>query len=388
MRVLVAFDKFKDALTAQNACQIAAAALRECRPEWTVDCCPLADGGEGFVDVLTEAVCGEHQTIQVMGPRGWLVDAQIGWVAEENIPARARQLLEAAARDTGTSRSRYVAVIEMAQASGLALLTPEQRDPWTTTSFGTGQMIRAAAEQGAAAIVLGVGGSATNDLGLGALTALGWSAMDAAGFRIARPTPDQWSGVHRLEGKVVALPPLRIACDVTNPLLGPTGATATYGPQKGLRAERVTDMEKRIAHMATRMEEHVRTRSDHRNTAGSGAAGGIAFGLLTAAGAQLVSGFDLVSAWCDLDERVQRADIVITGEGSFDQTSWAGKGPGAIAHHAVALGKQVHVFAGRVDARPESAMSLHAITPEGVPLDKALSAAEANLAATVRSVFA
>jgi glycerate 2-kinase len=387
MRVLVAFDKFKDALTAQAACRAAATALRECRPDWEVDCCPLADGGEGFVDVLTAAARGERHSMQVVGPRGDGVEATLGWVAEENVPSEALRLLQVARRP-GAPQTQRLAVIEMAQASGLGLLAPEQRDPWRTTSFGTGQMIRAASAQGAAAIVLGVGGSATNDLGLGALTALGWSALDAAGRRLPSTTPDQWIHVQRLEGNVMALPPLHIACDVTNPLLGPTGATATYGPQKGLRPESAANLEQQAAQMASRMEAHARAGIEHRNTPGSGAAGGIAFGLLTAAGARLVSGFDLVAAWCDVEARVRAADIVITGEGRFDKTSWSGKGPGAVARRAVALGKHAHVFAGRVDAWPEPAISWHAITPDGVPLRAALATAQANLTATVRSVFA
>lgn len=384
MRVLVACDKFKDALTALGACETVAAALRTCHADWTVDCCPLADGGEGFVDVLTAAAHGAFESLKVAGPRGAAVDARLGWVVEENIPERARQLLGVVGAG---ETSRRIAVIEMAQASGLALLSHGQRDPWHTTSAGTGQMIRAAAGRGAAVIVLGIGGSATNDLGVGALTALGWSALDSSGQPVEPPTPGHWPRVHRFAGSLVSLPALRIACDVTNPLLGPAGATATYGPQKGLRAESVAAMEQQVAGMAARVEAHAGIGSGHRDTPGSGAAGGLAFGLCVAAGAQLVSGFELVSAWCDLDARLARADIVITGEGRFDQTSWAGKGPGAIARRAVALGKEVHVFAGRVDVPADPAMTLHAITDEGVSLREALAGAQNNLSRAVETVF-
>jgi glycerate kinase len=340
--------------------------------------------------VLTEAAEGEWRTTWATGPRGETVEARIGRIEEKNIPEAALQLLGVGPLgDVKTPRHGHIAVIEMAQASGLALVPAERRNPWWTTSFGAGEMIRAASEQGAAGIVLGVGGSATNDLGLGALTALGWRAVDRAGKPLWGPPPAQWGAVRHLEGTAMSLPPLRIACDVTNPLLGPDGATAIYGPQKGLSAETAAAMEQAVAEMAARMEAHAGGGADHRNTPGAGAAGGIAFGLMTAAGARIVSGFDLVAAWCDLETRIRRADIVITGEGRFDRTSWAGKGPGAIARRAAELGKRVHVFAGAVvNAPADGVASFHAITPAGVPLDAALAATRANLAATTRAVFA
>ena len=168
MRVLVGFDKFKDTLSAPQACRAAAGALRRRHPDWRIDLCPLTDGGDGFAVLLTEAAGGRMMTVPVSGPRGGLVEAGLGLVAEAQIPPAARRLLSSAE----AASARSVAVLEMAAASGLALLPPAQRDPWFTSTYGTGQLIRAAAEMGAAAILLGVGGSATNDLGLGALAAL------------------------------------------------------------------------------------------------------------------------------------------------------------------------------------------------------------------------
>ena len=252
MRVLLAFDKFKDSLTARQACDLAALVLRNRHRDWSLDFCPLADGGEGFAEILTSAAGGQMTRLPVAGPRGNSIEAAFGLVSLGQIPPAARTLL---ALDSSThapspsplaprpspaaplASDARVAVIEMAAASGLALLPPESRDPWQTTTHGTGELIRAAAAAGAAGVLLGVGGSATNDLGLGALGALGLEFRSARGENVQPPLPAHWAGIAQIAGAVPAsIPPFRIACDVTNPLLGPHGAAAIYGPQKGLRA--------------------------------------------------------------------------------------------------------------------------------------------------------
>jgi glycerate kinase len=392
MRVLLAFDKFKDSLTAPAACAHTAAALRARHPDWTLDLCPLADGGEGFCEILTHAAGGTVETHTVTGPRGGPVPATIGFVRLENIPAAARALLALDIGHCSLDIPPTVAVVEMASASGLALLAAHQRDPWQTHTHGTGELIRlAAARPGVAAILLGVGGSATHDLGLGALAALGLTFSTAHGEFIAPPIPAQWPHIAHLSGHLPAapaLPPIRIACDVTNPLLGPHGAAATYGPQKGLRPADLARLDHESARLALLLCAYAQRPDSLMDTPGAGAAGGIAFGLMAATGAQLLPGFDLVSAWLDLERKLAAADLVITGEGRFDDTSLTGKGPGAVAARALALGKPVHVFAGAVTtlaARPH--LSLHAITPPGTPLDAALRDAQSFLAARVREVF-
>lgn len=384
VRVLIAFDKFKDSLSAAQACDVAARALRGRLREWTLDLCPLTDGGEGFAEILTAAAGGTLHRLPVHGPRGGLVTAQLGLVPRAKIPAAAQALLGL------ESASGPIAVVEMAQASGLALLPPELRDPWETTSYGTGQLIRAAAELGAAGVVLGVGGSATNDLGLGALAALGFEFRDEAGNKLRPPLPAQWPRLTRIEGEAFAsLPPLRIACDVANPLLGPQGCAAIYGPQKGLRAEDRPRLEAESARLADLLCAHGGQPPDLRNAPGAGAAGGISFGLMVAARARLCPGSDLVAAWLDLDRRLAAADLVLTGEGRFDASSLAGKGPGALAVRALALGKTVHVFAGAVALDPPPAgLQAHAITAAGTPLAQALREAPASLAMAVQRVFA
>lgn len=389
MRVLLAFDKFKDALTAREACEIAGRALAERSPAWSFDVCPLADGGEGFGEILTAAAGGETRRYPVTGPRGTLVDAAIGFVPLQQIPSGARQLLGLAGEPAGDKLRERVALIEMASASGLALLAEGERDPWRTTTVGTGQLIRHAVEEDVALILLGVGGSATHDLGLGALAALGLEFHAGDGQCVQPPTPEQWSRIARLAGRVPAgVPPIRIACDVTNPLLGARGAAATYGPQKGLLATDLARLEHASGRMALLLCHHCQQPDSLMDAPGAGAAGGIAFGLMAAAGAQLLPGFDLVSAWLDLERRVAAADIVITGEGRFDDSSLSGKGPGAVAARALALGKRVHVFAGAVSARSShDGLSLHAVTPPGTLLERALRETPLNLRRAVQDAF-
>lgn len=387
MRVLIAFDKFKGSLSAAQACELGARALRGRQPGWQLDPCPLTDGGEGFVDILTTAVRGRHMVLDVSGPRGGLVAASIGLAMQSQIPASIRPWLRLP--EQGGNSGRPVAIIEMAAASGLSLLPPAQRDPWQTTTYGTGQLIRAAAELGCAAILLGVGGSATNDLGLGALSALGFEFRDGDGAKIRPPIPLHCDRIARIEGEVFSsIPPICIACDVANPLLGPDGTSAVYSPQKGLRPEDRPRLEATMERIACMLVDHCGQPSNLSETPGTGAAGGLSFGLMAGARAHLVPGFDLVSAWLGLDARIAAADIVITGEGCFDTTSLSGKGPGAVAARAHALGKAVHVFAGRIGSDlPPAVWQLHAITPAGYRFEEAKLEAPALLQRSIQAEF-
>ncbi|MDQ5979438.1 MAG: glycerate 2-kinase [Verrucomicrobiota bacterium] len=355
MHALVAFDKFKDGLSAAAACEIAVGALQARHPDWTFDLCPLTDGGESFAEIMTGAAGGRMDYHVVRGPLGEPVRAGIGCV-------RAACLSAAVWSRLTLSGSETVAVIGMASASGLELVPAAQRNPWLTSTRGTGELIALAHRAGADVILLGVGGSATNDLGLGALSALGWSfARD--------PIPANWAALRFMEGRT-ELPPVFIACDVVNPLLGPQGATATFGPQKGLAPADVPRLEAEAARLAARLCDAAGKPRSLVETPGSGAAGGIAFGLMVAAGARLTPGFDLVADWLGLEKRIAAADLVITGEGRFDATSLAGKGPGSLVRTARSLGNMAHVFAGSLGL-PEDKFH-HAITPPGMPLGEAL----------------
>jgi glycerate kinase len=386
MRALVAFDKFKDSLTAPAACACAVEALALAHPSWSVATCPLTDGGDGFAAILTHAAGGEIHTARVTGPRGQLVEAAFGLVRLKSIPPAARALLDL----PGTlPANTTLALIEMATASGLALLSPGERDPWQTTSRGTGELIAYAAKLGAQAVLLGVGGSATNDLGLGALGALGLRFIGEAHHEAPLPVPAVWDQILKLEGRVQA-PVIRIACDVANPLLGPQGCSAVYGPQKGLAAADLPRMEAAAARLAGMLCAHTGASESAPASPGAGAAGGIAFGFMTAAGARLLPGADFVAAWLDVEAKLAATDFVITGEGRFDESSLSGKGPGALALRALALGKPVHVFAGQIapPPKPPAALHLHAITPAGMPLAEALVAAPQLLKQAVQTTFA
>ncbi len=386
MRALIAFDKFKDALGAPAAC---AAAARGLGIAVQTDLCPLADGGEGFCEIFTKAAGGEIREATVTGPLGALVEAKWGLVRYDKLPAAARALLPIENRESKIENPTTVAVVELAQASGLALLPPEQRDPWFTTTRGTGELIKLAAEQGAAAILLGVGGSATHDVGAGALTALGLEFQREDGSAIANPVPDTWPMLVKVGGTVRAgLPPVFVACDVTNPLMGTFGAASVFAPQKGLREEDFTRLEYMTGRVAAMLCAQAKKHPLLCETPGAGAAGGIAFGLHCAIDAKLVPGFDLFAAWFDLDARLRAADVVLTGEGRFDDSSLSGKGPGAIARRALELGKKVHVFAGQVAVTEKPAgLQLHAITPSSAELASALAGTEINLTAAVRRTF-
>ena len=381
MRVLIAFDKFKDALTARQASETTADVLRAKHPDWTLDLCPLTDGGEGFTETLTIATSGRLELAEVMGPRGRRIPAPIGYIDQSRIPATARACLAIENRESRIEDS--LAVVGLASASGIELLTRDQRDPWQTTTFGTGELLVRADAKKAGAILLGVGGSATNDLGLGALAALGFKFFAANGTPVAVPTPDTWARISRIEPATLDLPPIFIACDVTNPLLGPLGATATFGPQKGLMPADVPRLEAEMGRMAALLCAACGRSLSLADQPGTGATGGFPFGLMVGAGAQLVPGFDLVSAWLDLPARLAAADLVLTGEGRFDATSLAGKGPGSLVREARRLGKTAHVFAGSIDLPSLSGVEGHAITPPGLPLAEALPRTAELLAAAM-----
>ena len=378
MRVLLAFDKFKDALTARQAGEAAAAALRAKHPDWELDLCPLTDGGDGFCETLCANLGERIEPIEVRGPRGTPVLSTVGFVPASALTTKARKWFPAGA-------DGEIAVVDLASASGLALLTPAQRDPWHTTTFGTGELLDYARHEKTNAILLGIGGSATNDLGLGALAALGFKFLDAAGVEIGDLAPATWERIARIVPAALNLPPIFIACDVTNPLLGPRGATATFGPQKGLSAVDGPRLEAQLARMAALLCEACGRPLALADTPGAGAAGGIGFGLMVAADAKLVAGFDLVSDWLDLPRRIAAADLVLTGEGRYDATSLGGKGPGRIAAEARRLGKRVYVFAGSLGIAADA--DHHAITPADLPVLHALPRTAELLQAAITRVL-
>ncbi|HEY1582671.1 MAG TPA: glycerate kinase, partial [Chthoniobacterales bacterium] len=268
------------------------------------------------------------------------------------IPCRVQDALgrEVSARFGWLAKSA-TAVMEMSAAAGLTQLLPDEREPIRASTFGVGQMLSAAAARGARHIILGLGGSATNDGGTGMARALGFRFLAGDGHALGRSVTDL-RDLARIESpNDLKLPSITAACDVTNPLLGPTGATRTFGAQKGATSAELEILEGSLTQLA---EISAQTfPCDHRTVSGAGAAGGLGFGLLTFAGAEIRSGFEVVAETIDLRSRIARADIVITGEGRLDHQTLSGKVPAGVARLARELRKPVFVIAGQATADPE-----------------------------------
>jgi glycerate kinase len=360
------------------------------RPDWAVDVAPLADGGDGFCRILTEAARGREHRFRVSGSQcsggdHAVVEAELGVVEAAAVPRAAREHLGWATRnavDGGPTAT--VAIVEMAAANGLAGIPRERRDVWRASSRGTGELLKRAAELGVGATVLGVGGSATSDLGLGALSALGLRFEDGSGREVL-PLPVHWPRLHGVKGAALALPMLTIACDVDNPLLGPNGAAAIYGPQKGLHPADVARFDREAERVGRLLCAHLGVDPVLMSSPGAGAAGGIAFGLAAAAGARIASGFELIWRWLDLESRVERADWVISGEGRFDRGSLNGKGPGELVARATAKGRRAVLFAGSVERSAADAARAQVvqISPPAIELDRAIAATADHLRAAV-----
>ena len=384
MNILLAFDKFKDSMTATLACQSAEIGLRGAlegsAANLNIEYAPLTDGGEGFCRILSETASGEIDYHVVTGPLGEEIDAPLGWVEASNLNSATREILG--------DISGKIAVIEMAAVAGLEQVPFDQRHPNQTTTFGVGQLLEIAAKE-ADAILLGIGGSATSDLGLGALEALGLR-FDP----VEKIVPSQWPKVSEISGILpVELPPIYIACDVDNPLTGPTGAAVVYGPQKGLKPHEIEPFDKQAEHLAKKLCAFFNQPDSLLETPSCGAAGGIGFGLKAAYGAQFVPGFELVHAWLDLAAKIEKADVLFTGEGKFDESSLAGKGPYALLDAAGKSSKRSILLAGVLTEGVKSELFqrygeqvfAQAITPKNMPLQDALARGPENLELAAQS---
>ena len=330
MRIVVAPQEFKGSLTAIEATHAIANGLRAALPDATIVEVPMSDGGPGLVDAMLAAGGGERVETVVRDPL--MREIRASWA-----------LL---ARDAPRT-----AVIEMAAASGLVLLTPSERDPLAATTFGTGELIRAALDRGCERVIVGVGGSATVDAGAGAMQALGVGLLDAAGNDL----PRGGAALARLDRIDLSLrdarlgqTEIRIAADVRNTLCGPTGAAAMFGPQKGASPMDVSSLEAALQYFAAIVHRDVGV--DVLALSGGGAAGGLAAGLAALAGATIASGFDVVATAVGLDAAIASADVVVTGEGRLDAQTAYGKTVGGVATLARKHGKRVVVIAGSVDA--------------------------------------
>ena len=325
IRILVAPLEFKGSLTAGQAARAIEAGVRQGWPEAEVRVLPLADGGPGTADALVDALGGTWHT-------AWAHDAL----------GRPLQAQWASWSSGG--------VVEMARASGLSLLAPEERDARVATTLGTGELIADALESGVRTLLVGVGGSATNDAGAGALQALGYRFLDASG----RALPPGGAALRNLSriASDGALPALRetemtVMTDVLNALTGPTGASHVYGPQKGASPEDVRMLDAALAHFAEIVVRDLGIDAAH--LPGTGAAGGLSYGLLVGCGARISRGFDHLARLLGLESRLSGVDWVLTGEGRLDTQTLSGKGPLELARRARKAGAKVVAFAGKVE---------------------------------------
>ncbi len=358
MRVVIAPDKFKGSLTALEAAEAMARGLSRVDPCSKIDRVPMADGGEGTVAALVAATGGSYRTVTVTGPLGEPVVASFGLL--------------------GDGRT---AALEMASASGLWLVPPALRDPLRATTRGTGQLLLAALEAGARRVIVGIGGSATNDGGAGLGQALGFRLLDSQGRELG-PGGGELERLARIErtGQAAGLgsAAIAVACDVTNPLCGPQGASAVYGPQKGATPEMVERLDRNLAHFADIVERDLDVAV--RDIPGSGAAGGLGGGLVAFAGGRLERGVDLVIEAVNLRDRLLTADLCLTGEGALDGQSAFGKTAVGVARLAHSLGCPTLAIAGSIGPGAEAVLELgvdayFSICPGPVPLDEAIQRA-------------
>ncbi|MGV3534074.1 MAG: glycerate kinase [Chthoniobacteraceae bacterium] len=350
MRILVAPDKFKGSLSAAAAAEAIMSGWRKAWPEAQLTAAPIADGGEGFSEALCLALGGEWVEVQAQDPIGRPITARYAWIPQEKL-----------------------AIIEMSEASGLWRLRADERDPLRANTYGTGQLIRHATEKGAAKILVGLGGSATTDGGIGMAAALGYAMYTDDGDPI-EPTPANLLSLTRIGVlEAITLPTIIAACDVQNPLLGERGTAKVFSPQKGATPEIAAQLELGLENLADVVKLDL--ECDHREAPGAGAAGGIGFGLLSFCRAEMRPGFDLVADAIRLEAQIAQSDLVITGEGRLDGQTLEGKGPAGVAAMARQQGKPVLALAGSIAKSDEVASLFSAslgIIDEPVALESAM----------------
>ncbi len=345
LRILIAPDKFKGSLTAAEAAIAITRGIERAMPHTEIDCFPMADGGEGTVEALVAAAGGKILRCKVCGPLGKRVTARFGL-----LPNR-------------------VAVIEMAEASGLHLVPPRLRNPMRTTTYGTGELICAAMKLGCHEIIVGIGGSATTDGGAGMAQAVGFQFFDKEGRRLAKPLSggdlDRIARIAEGNSKLQTLnSKIIIASDVSNPLLGKYGAARVFGPQKGATPAMVAHLERNLRHFARIVVRDLTIQHFDASTlsrlSGSGAAGGLGFGLRAFLSAEMQSGAEIIMNYGQFEDRLRLADLVITGEGKLDEQSLAGKAPVMVAQRAKEFDLPVLALAGSV-AASDRALRRHGI---------------------------
>lgn len=372
MKTVIAIDSLKGSLTSMEAGNAVAEGIRRVYHDAEIHVCPLADGGEGTVEALTEGMGGKKKSVIVTGPLGTPVQCEYGMIEK-----------------SGT------AVIEMAQAAGLPLVPKEQRNPMKTTTYGVGELILDAIRNGCRRFIIGIGGSATNDGGIGMLQALGYEFLDKEGRQI----PAGGEGLEKLEEITCTkvIPELKecrfyIACDVTNPLCGEMGSSMVYGPQKGADPAMVRQMDEWMENYAKVVQKKVKNADPEYP--GAGAAGGMGFAFMAFTDAVLESGIKIVLEETEFDKKIQNADIVITGEGRLDRQTAMGKAPVGVAALAKRYRIPVVAFSGSttdeaVRCNEKGIDAFFPILRRVVTLDEAMNPenAKKNLTDTAEQVF-
>src|SRR5581483_3703531 len=331
MKILIAPDKFKGALNAPEVAENIANGLHDALPEAKIDIVPMADGGEGTAEAICSARGGSWLKCKAHDPMGREIDARYAWIENGKL-----------------------AVMEMSEAAGMRRLSEHERDPVRATTFGVGEMILDAASRGANEIIIGLGGSATNDGGFGMARALGFRF----GYKQEHEQEEGRESVTALvdlsrieKPQDLKLPKIVAAVDVQNPLLGENGATPVFGPQKGASENELSLLEQALTRLADVVAEEF--GFDYRDKPGAGAAGGLGFGLMSFCGATIRPGFDVVAEAVGLESKMKEVNVVITGEGSLDRQTLEGKTPAGVARLARKLGKKVFAIAGRCDGDPQ-----------------------------------
>ncbi|EHT4940469.1 glycerate kinase [Vibrio vulnificus] len=371
MKIIIAPDSYKESLTAMDVAIAIEKGFKQVLPDAHYVKLPMADGGEGTVQSMVDATGGTIIEHTVTGPLGQNVDGFFGLLGEGK-----------------------TAVIEMAAASGLHLVSPELRNPLITTTLGTGELIKAALDHGVKHIIVGIGGSATNDGGIGMAQALGIKLLDAQGNALGHGGGELAKlatiDCSQLDSRLAQVR-LEVACDVDNPLCGTKGASAVFGPQKGATPEMVTILDENLAHYASIIKQQLGV--DVRDMAGAGAAGGMGAALLGLLNAELRPGIEIVMDAVRLDEIVADADLVITGEGRIDSQTIHGKTPIGVARTAKKHGLPVIGIAGCLSAdcgvvHEHGLDAVFAVVNRSVDLPTALAEAAENVELTARNVAA
>ena len=362
MKIVIAPDSFKESLTAKQVCEAIEIGFKKVVTDASYHLIPLADGGEGTVQSLIDATDGELAQLVVTGPLGSPVNAFYGLLGDKR-----------------------TAVIEMAAASGLMHIEKLERDPKNTTSYGTGELIKAALDSGIKRLIIGLGGSATNDGGIGMLASLGARITDVNGKEVSLTGAGlQYINHIDITGldKRLEQCEIMIACDVDNPLCGPNGASAIFGPQKGASNEDVHLLDAGLLHYSQKVEEQFKLNL--KDNAGMGAAGGLAMSLVAFSNAQMKSGIELVLNTVKFNKQLEGADLVITGEGQIDAQTVHGKTPMGVAQAAKKFNLPVIAIAGSLGDNYQAVYgcgidAVFAATPKAMPLKEALINASENV---------